>query len=103
MSSEPGAGHVEDSLRRIGITNFDWDVLGRVGEIQKIFGTRGHRETVSQLKLFLTESEKIQNHIVHRGEKIQPVNETDLRQHAAKFEAVAFGIADHLLTNLNAL
>ncbi len=99
----PSVSGIEDALRRIGIINFDWDVLGRVVGIQKIFGTRGHRETVSQLKLFLTEAEKIRNHIVHRGEKIQPVNETDLRQHSTKFEAVAFGIADHLLANLNAL
>jgi hypothetical protein len=98
----PSAQGIEEALKRIGFATFDWDVLGRDSSIQRLFGTRSARETSKQLTQFLSNAERIRNHIVHRGEKIQPVTENDLRQHAAVFEAVATILSNYLLTTLNA-
>ena len=101
FSKGPSALGIEEALTRIGISKFDWDALGKIAEVQKVFGTRKVRETTNQIKDFLAQAERTRNHIVHRGENIQPITESQLREHAAKFEVLANGIADHLQQRLD--
>ncbi len=43
----PSVAGIEEAFKRIGITNFDWDNVGKVGAVQGILGTAARRETKS--------------------------------------------------------
>jgi hypothetical protein len=96
----PTALGIEEALKRIGFKQFDWDKVGGSTIIQEVFQTKGSRETTKQVKEFLASCEKIRNNIVHRGESIQPVAETDLRYGISAYEAIGGALTEFLRSTL---
>jgi hypothetical protein len=96
----PSARGVEEALRRIGITDFNWDTIGGAKAVQKALGTQRVRDTAKQVTEFLQSAEKIRNNIVHRGENIQPVTEADLRQEVGLFRVIGNALVEFLKGSL---
>ena len=92
----PSVQGIEEALRRIGFKDFDWDKVGGVRSVQRALGTQRSRETANQVIEFLQNAEKTRNNIIHRGEKIQPVTDADLRQEVELFRAVGDALAEFL-------
>jgi hypothetical protein len=92
----PTAVGIEEALKRIGFKQFDWDRIGEIPAIQAVFQTRNPRETSKQIIEFLASSEKTRNNIVHRGEGIRPVSESDLRYGISAFAAIGDALVEFL-------
>jgi len=99
----PSVQGIEEALKRIGVKEFNWDNVGSAKPVQKAFGTGKPRETTNQLKEFLQNAEKRRNSIVHRGERIPQITETDLRHEIAVFNVVGDALADFLKTYVSKL
>ena len=97
----PSVEGIEDALKRIGFKNFDWDRVGGATAVQTAFGTKGTRETTDEVINYLKKAQKTRNNIVHRGENIEVITESDVRQGATVFEVVGVAIAEFLKTSLS--
>jgi len=92
----PSVHGIEEALKRIGFKDFDWDEIGRAKAVQNAFGARKVRETKTLVTNFLRDAEKSRNNIVHRGEAIQSIAETDIRECVAAFNAIGDALAEFL-------
>lgn len=81
------------ALERIG-ARVEWDFFGRSPALQKVFGTRGARETTKELQQFLKRFEQKRNKIAHTGTSGLLITEADLEQHLS-----VLGIFAPLLTS----
>jgi len=95
----PSTKGIEDALKRVGIQNFNWDSAGNDASVQSALATSGVRETTKELHRFLKEAEGKRNNIVHRGEFIQPISETELRQGVDVFRALGGFLAGFLISS----
>jgi hypothetical protein len=89
----PSADGLKEGLSRIGM-NLNWDDLGRNGEVQKAFKTRGTRETSKQVEEFLKSSARQRNNIVHRGVTMEAITESDLTNAIAVLRALATALVE---------
>jgi hydrogenase maturation factor len=92
----PSVHGIEEALKRIGFKDFDWDEVGRAKPVQIAFGARQVRETKNLVIDFLRDAEKNRNNIVHRGEAVQSIAETDIRQCVAAFKTIGDALAEFL-------
>jgi hypothetical protein len=88
--SAPSADGLREVLKRIGV-ELHWDQLGKIDAVQKALRTRGTRETAKQVELYLKESAKRRNNIVHRATN-EAITETDVSDAIAVFRALGMGL-----------
>jgi hypothetical protein len=85
----PSKRGIDEALRRIGFSEFDWNRLASNAAVQRAFGTKKAVETKKQLHDFLEASSRVRNAIVHRADNIPTVTEQDVTQVLAVFQALA--------------
>jgi len=90
-----------EALKRVGQSDKAiWDRLGAVKEIQQHFNLKTARETAKAIDYFLTTSIKRRNSIVHKGEGIQAVSESDVLELIEFFKVFFAAFTDYLTAKI---
>ena len=93
------SANIIKTLQRIGIKEDGfWDSVGREASLRLIFNLKRTRETGDAVKEFVDSFVSRRNNIAHKGDAIEPVNDTDVLR-VADFLDLFYGVLGELATN----